>query len=215
MVPILRSESKDVAAALDSLGIPLAIPQKAVKAGFLAFTSRTGNDARNAGGFYQWNETVRTISEDLRLLKWTRHDKKNFPTLSSPNGPWALTVSSGSNSVGMVLENPTTRRPKGICTAAVVSSNAAQLSLDIFSPVPELEYSETDRDKNTWFLLYVFDKKEIRSELSLPVNMNVKGYIATWRERIILPAIPLDPAEHFDVVPDFGPDVDIDIQRRA
>ena len=42
-------------------------------------------------------------------------------------------------------------------------------------------------------LLYNVTVSEIRSELSLPDSM-VDGYIDTWIERLILPAIPLEPA---------------------
>jgi hypothetical protein len=66
----------------------------------------------------------------------------------------------------------------------------------------------------TWILLFRATGTELRAELSLPVNMDEGGQIRLWRERIILPSQPLDTA--FTIPePDFGPDVEIEIQRRT
>jgi hypothetical protein len=40
----------------------------AVNRGHLAAISRTANDAPNAAGFYQWNETLRAMREELALF---------------------------------------------------------------------------------------------------------------------------------------------------
>jgi hypothetical protein len=46
--------------------------------------------------------------------------------------------------------------------------------------------------------------------------MDGSGQINRWKERIILPPIPLD-GDGFkrEAEPDFGPNVDIEIKRRA
>jgi hypothetical protein len=56
--------------------------------------------------------------------------------------------------------------------------------------------------------------KEIRCELSLPSAMSPDGRITRWQERIIISSIPLDGAE-IDVPATEGPDLDIDVKRRA
>jgi hypothetical protein len=72
----------------------------------------------------------------------------------------------------------------------------------------------TEANLPTWLLLFFADEKELRAaELSLPVNMDCEGHVSTWRERIILPALPTDPVLTLPES-DFGPDVDIKIARK-
>ena len=66
----------------------------------------------------------------------------------------------------------------------------------------------------TWFLLFHRRGSELRSELSLAIKMGGDGHVKAWRERIILPIIPLDPEFAVTPEPDFGPDVEIKIARR-
>ncbi len=47
------------------------------------------------------------------------------------------------------------------------------------------------------------------------MSMDEKDHIDSWRERIILGSQPLDPEGARMPAPDFGPDIDIDVQRRA
>jgi len=68
----------------------------------------------------------------------------------------------------------------------------------------------------TWLLLYYFDEtaQEIRAELSLPAEMTDDGYVKKWRERVILPSIPVvrDP-----MATDDAPDapIEVKVERRA
>jgi hypothetical protein len=55
---------------------------------------------------------------------------------------------------------------------------------------------------------------EVRCELSLPSQITADGRITRWQERIMLPSIPLDGAEVEIAVPE-GPDLDIDVKRKA
>jgi hypothetical protein len=65
----------------------------------------------------------------------------------------------------------------------------------------------------TWFLLLHQAASELRGELSLPSQMSPDGRITHWQERIILTSIPLDEA--VTVAAPQGPDVDIDVKRKA
>lgn len=204
--------SDEVQGALARLGLDVAPLVKAVQAGYLARISRTANDAPNAPGFYQWNATLRSLREDLVTIRWTRCDDGNFATIVRPGGDVALVVASGNEDTGNPRKVPTTRSAKGPNTEAAVSLNAGQLEL-----FPELS-APPIHDGNplrvTWVLLFYVDSKELRAELSLPVDMDVDGHIKTWKVRIILPSQQIDP----DITvpkPDFGPDVEIDIRRRA
>lgn len=199
--------------ALARFGLTVQVFHDAVEAGYLARISRTDNDAPNAAGTYQWNETLRMLREHLAVRGWERSNEGGFPTVIRPQRDVAFCVSSGDQNTGIAARTPSTKNHKGPCTAERVGSNA-QLFL-----FPDME-STVQFDDNpiaTWFLLFYTDEREIRSELSLPIFMD-SGQISDWRERIILPAIPRDEGGDGitrPVKPDFGPDVDIEIRRKA
>jgi hypothetical protein len=204
---------RDVRAALARLGLTAEPLQDAVRGGVLARISRTANDAPGAPGFYQWNETLRMLREMLVAEGWERRNEDGFATVVNPAKGIALSVSSGNENTGIASEIPSTKYPKGPCTVDRVASN---LQMELFpedSPRPGA--SDEAESIPTWTLLFVTDEHEVRSELSLPVLMD-GGQISGWKERIILPAIPLDgDGSKRMPEPDFGPDIDIEIRRRA
>jgi hypothetical protein len=206
------SEPDAVDAALARLGVAVAPLVIAVNRGYLAAISRTLNDAPNAAGFYQWNETLRTLREELAVFEFTRSNTRGYSTALRGDKRMAIAVSSGDEGTGVARANPSTKQVKGPCTIAAVSSNAAQLELFpgvVLMPPPCGDEVEC----LTWILLFHASAAELRAELSLPVNMDEGGQIRAWRERIILPTQPLDTA--FTIPePDFGPEVEIEIQRR-
>lgn len=205
-------EDDDVEAALARLGLSLPPLTKAVRFGYVSRISRTANDAPNAAGFYQWNDTLRILREELVLThQWYRRDSNNFATIVHPDGVVAIAVSSGNSGTGRRNERPSTRRLKGACTDALVNTNAIQLELFPEGTIPGPK-ADAPHQAMTWMLLFFTDEDEIRSELSLPDRMD-DGEIVSWKTRIILPSQPIDPV--LDIrPPDFGPEVDISIQRR-
>jgi hypothetical protein len=206
------SEPDDVDAALARLGLAVAPLVVAVNRGHLAAISRTSNDAPNAAGFYQWNETLRTMREELSAFGFTRSDTGSYSTALRSDKRMAIAVSSGDEGTGIADANPSTRQGKGPRTIAVVSSNAIQFELfpgEIMTRPPA-----EDMDRLTWILLFRAAASELRAELSLPVTMNDGGQISAWRERIILPSQPLDTTLTIPE-PDFGPELEIEIQRRT
>ena len=206
------SEPDDVEAALARLGLVTAPLMIAVNRGHLAAISRTLNDAPNAAGFYQWNETLRTMREELAPLGFTRSDTGSYSTALRSDKRMAIAVSSGDEGTGSAAANPSTKQGKGPRTMDAVSSNAIQLEL--FPGEIMMTPPADDIDRLTWILLYRADASELRAELSLPVTMNGGGQISAWRERIILPSQPLDTT--FTIPePDFGPELEIEIQRRT
>ncbi len=207
------SEPEDVEAVLARLGLAVAPLVVAVNRGHLAAISRTPNDAPNAAGFYQWNETLRTLREELAVFGFSRASTRGYSTVLRADKRMALAVSSGDEGTGVARANPSTKQVKGPCTIAAVSSNAAQLELFpglVLMSSPASEEAEC----LTWILLFRANDTELRAELSLPVNMDEGGQIRVWRERIILPSQPLDDTYKVPE-PDFGPDVEIEIQRRT
>ena len=204
-------EPHDVDVALARLGLTAEPLVKAVLAGHLARINCTENDAPNAPGFIQWNATLRTLREELVPDAWSRCNSGGFATTLAPARRVAVAIASGNEATGVRGAIPTTRSPKGPNTVVAVETNAAQL--DLFADlIPEPP--PADADRVTWFLLFHNDGNELRAELSLPVTMSEDSRIALWRERIILPAQPLGAGFTLPK-PDFGPDLDIDVQRRA
>ena len=207
------SEPEEVEAALARLGLALAPLLMAVSRGHLAAISRTSNDAPNAAGFYQWNETLRTLREELATYDFTRSNVRGYATALRADKRMAIAVSSGDEGAGVIGANPSTKQVKGPCTVAAVGLNATQLELFpslILMPKPDVAGLEC----LTWILLFRATPKVLSAELSLPVTVDDEGQIKAWRERIILPAQPLDTPSKIPE-PDFGPDVEIEIQRRG
>lgn len=209
---MIRNEPEDVDAALARLGLAAPPLMRSVRAGYLSRISRTANDAPIAAGFYHWNETLRTLRDELVVLGWQRVDEQMFSTVVSPDGKIAISVSSGDEATGNPRGFPRTKRDKGPRTADAIYVNVEQL--DLFEKAPE-PTSEEEVECLTYVLLFHADATELRAELSLPVSMDEKDHIDSWRERIILRSQPLDPEGAAMPEPDFGPDIDIDVQRRA
>lgn len=202
----------DVDAALARLGLSEPPLMRSVRSGYLSRISRTANDAPIAAGFYHWNETLRTLRDELVLLGWTRVDEQMFSTILSPDGKIAISVSSGDEATGDPRGYPKTKRDKGPRTADAIYANVGQL--DFFKPTPEPAPVE-ELECLTYVLLFHANATELRAELSLPVSMDENDHIDNWRERIILRSQPLDPEGSTLPAPDFGPEIDIDVQRRA
>ncbi len=208
------SQPDEVEAMLARLGLAVAPLQVAVNRGYLAAISRTANDAPNAAGFYQWNETLRALREELAEFGFTRANARGYSTARRADKRMAIAVSSGDEATGIAQANPSTKQVKGPCTIAAVSSNAAQLELFPDSVLMPPPVSDDEVECLTWILLFHASGTELRAELSLPVTMDEGGQIRAWRERIILPAQPLDTGVIIPE-PDFGPEVQVEIQRRT
>jgi hypothetical protein len=205
-------EPADVDAALARLGLSVSPLTEALLVGWVARASCTENDAPNFPGFVQWGRTLRALRERLVLLGWTRCDDGNFATSVSPDKQIAIAVASGNEDTGRRDAVPSTRSAKGPSTAAAVSINAGQL--EMFPEVLPAPIHDGDNSRVTWLVLFHADGKELRAELSLPVDMDAEGHIKLWRERIILPAQPLDAATVMPE-PDFGPNIEIEVKRRT
>lgn len=212
----IRNTPEDVGAALRRLGLTAAPLMRAVRAGYISRVSRTANDAPIAAGFYHWNETLRTLRDELVMLGWTRVDEQMFSTILSPDGKTAISVSSGDDATGDPRGFPKTKRDKGPRTADAIDANIGQL--DLFDTAPEMVLAAALEDEVeclTYVLLFHANATELRAELSLPVSMDEHDHIDTWRERIILRSQPIDPEGDTLPKPDFGPEIDIDVKRRA
>lgn len=172
-----------------------------------------------APGLFQFVEAVAALREQQCPRGWEPDDSENFCTVISPDRKVAIAVAAGDASTGDPDRSPSTQHPKGPVTVAAVMENQLYF---IFRSIggAETEDDRTGDDPSkpkTWFLLIASTPTEIRTELSLPETINEKGWITSWRTRLILPTIPLSKVD--DVSPsddggDEGDVIDIDIRKR-
>jgi len=201
-------EHKDVHTRLSALGLTEEALQHVARRWYAAWSSFTPNHPPFGIGIAAWMEAVAALREKIMPEGWSRSDEDNYALVVSPDGAMAINVATGDLGTGRPDANPSNKAAKAISTAEAISVNQIQLELPL--PVPELRGGEGPL---TWFLLLHRAAEEIRSELSLPLEI-VDGRITRWQERIILGAIPLD-AEPINIVAPLGPDLDIDVKRKA
>ena len=214
MQPKVYATLTEIETTLEKMGIPLILLQEAVKAGYISRISRTANDAPNAAGFYQWNDTLRALRENLTKEGWSKDNTGNWPRAIHPERKFFIAVSSGNIATGNQSSTLSTKSAKGPKTANAVDINATQPWIVGFQELcAPLEKTATNDSLPTWFLLFYTDEEEVRAELSLPVGMDCEGHVDEWRERIILPALLTNTSIDLPE-PDFGPDIDIQITRR-
>jgi hypothetical protein len=205
-------DADDVGARLASMGLtdePLA---HSARRWYLSWVSFTANHPPFAIGIAAWTEAVAALREGLLPLGWTRSDEKNYALVIHPDGAMAINVASGDAGTGIPTASVSNRAPKGVSTPEAISINQVQLELDL--PVPDMPHVRGDEGPLTWFLLLHRSSDEVRCELSLPSQISADGRITRWQERIMLPSIPLDSTDVVPVTPQ-GPDLDIDVKRKA
>ena len=189
-----------------------------VQRGQAARLSCTTNHPPQFPGIYAWSETVCALREQLIPLGWERSDEGNLPFTVNAERSVAIAVATGDEATGHLEKKPCTKSSKGPRTAGAVADNEWQSLL-----FPDLrirpEHLEKINARMTWLLLIHSDMeaKQVRCELSRPVNMNDEGRVDDWAERIILTAfqfggdsvnVPLDNAPQ-------SPEIVVEIKKRA
>jgi hypothetical protein len=199
---------------LNAIGVTEAECLTALAAGDAAAASCTANHPPMAPGFYRFAETVAALALQKGEDGWTRHDYKNFSTVVSPKGQFAIAVASGDGGTGDLSASVTTRSPKGVTTEEAIDVNltlpfddrciAENQKLNAQPPASE------KAQPTTFFLLH--DRRDgVRyAELSCPQSIDHKGYVTKWFPRIALAASPLDPAKlTVESQPPINPIVDV------
>jgi hypothetical protein len=214
MQKTIKYQAEEVTRKLEKLGLTAEQLTTALLAGVLAWSSSTPNDPPSAAGFNLWARIVRVLRENLVVFGWSKSDEKNFSTVKSPDEKMSIAVFAGCSNTGKQDCTPSTKRSRGKCTVDAVLSN--QMFLPLTFSDGSSAYQQKSESQITWVLLHHIDheRNEIRSELSLPASMGQDGFIVQWLERIILPVQTLDTVPPI-APPDFGPEITIEIQRRA
>lgn len=193
---------------LSQLGIPLGALTESAWQGYLARTRTTANHPKISRGVIMWAEAVAVLREQLRSEGWIKSDKGNYELVVHEADGLAILVTTGDEATGMVGATPSNKSPKGVNTVDAVEANN---QLDMFSELlPSIEASQFH---TTWVLLIHLAPNEVRCELSLPSSIS-NGKINGWKERIILPALPLDDDSVEIGIPDL-PDIEVPIKKKA
>ena len=190
--PLVR-EGDAALSRLDDLGVKLHVVHTALDAGDVALRQATPFHPVNAGGTSRWQETVHMLREGLAGYGWTTNDDRNSPRSIREDGRIAVTTTRGDDATGDPDRIPSTANPRGSASARAVQFNGIQTLFDFIEPqLPDMSAEKT-AGVETWVLLYHRTTDgELRSELSLPVEIDNRGKIVGWKERLILPVRGFD-----------------------
>lgn len=213
MKTIVTSELFAARRRLDGLNIEMAAVVEAVRAGSLNRHSCTELDPRMFPGSAMWAVTIRHLRLGLIPRGWSFSESGNFSRTISPGGSLVIVVATGDEATGVPERSPTTQSRKGPRTVEVVASNAYQLDFPFEWPDNQQPNSE-NADATTWLLLVHYGGNQVRAELSRPISFDDTFRVSGWHERIILPAIDIEPDDTFDFGPDESPDIDVPVRRR-
>jgi hypothetical protein len=215
---VIRERLTEVTDSLSALGLSINVLQDSILAGETARDMCTANDPSNAAGFDAWARSIRSLREQLVASGWTRGDAGGLPVVISPSGSLAITIATGDEGTGKPEASPKTKCAKGRTTIALVTRNRTQRD---FFESDEEEVNVANPQADTWFLLRNRIDEAVFAELSLPAAIGDDGRVEEWIERIILPAISLDPRGGIlqdpssDSGRDRGEAIDVPVRRRS
>jgi hypothetical protein len=185
----------------------------------------TPDDPRSFPGVTSWARTVRGLRIGrLRRDGWTPNDSGNYSTLVNPDQSLAIAVVTGDEQTGIYdpatpLLFPRLKYPKGNMTQQAVERNS--LMPYLFPEMAEdakakQAKEEAAANRITWMLVRRRSGDTLYCELSLPWEF-VDGHVASWKHRIILS--PLDVEPMLDMLDDSGNDsgdvIDVPVQRKS
>lgn len=208
---VLFDNPEDIASRLEQLGVNEGVLREAIYQGHLQRTRLTLNHPVIYHGLNMWGEVVAALREQLRPLKWVREDIGSYALTANEELKLAISVASGDEATGNPSAHPSNRSRKGRNTVEAIEANR---QLELFEQLPPED--QVEEGKQTWVLMHHTDtsRGEIRVELSRPSRIGKDGKINEWAERVILNSIPFDD-DLVEIYAPSGPDIDIDIRRKA
>jgi len=168
-----------------------------------------------APGIIRWMESVSSSRLALAPFGYEPDDSDLVSKVVNWTRRIAIVPAAGNAFTGVTFGQcgryPTTKWPKGERTAEAVKRNAQFALFDVPGR------PAADRPVATWMLLHHAAPGEVRAELALPGTMNARGYITSWQQRFILPALgnedgPIDVP--FDENGDGDEGIDIPVEPR-
>jgi hypothetical protein len=192
--PLPRPEPRSPAERLADLGLTLEVFDTAAREHLAAYFACTRHHPPTFPPTAAWAEGNRSVRDQL-VPRWTAKNERNQPLVINDDKTLAITALSGDEKTG-TDETPSTRSPKGRATAEAVQINneRAQSQFPFMEDAVAVMEASKEPGRTLWIFLVHRDLKnrELRSELSRPLEMSEDGYIDKWGDRIIFPAIPFD-----------------------
>ena len=177
---------------LAALGLSVEMFDIAAREHLAAYFSCTEHDPPTFPPTAAWAAGNRSLRDQL-VPKWTAKNEQNQPLVVNEANTIAITALSGDEKTG-TDETPSTRSPKGRVTAEAVHVNSGQTSFPFMEDAVAVMKSSREPGRTLWIFLIQkdFKKRELRSELSRPLDISDDGYIEKWGNRIVFPAIKFD-----------------------
>lgn len=211
----------EVSSTLEQLGLKSGLLVEAVRRGQVARNATPRYEPRTAPGMNQYQATVGALRNLLIPEGWTEGYSRGLEMVIDPSNTRAIITVKGCANTGCYGVAPTTISERGKHAEKFIETNSNQLGwfANLFD-----EFKKQDTDSlQMWYLVRYTDYQEgvVRSELSLPVDLNAQKKVSLWQTRIILKSIPID-SETYEYRPDIpgndgdgGDDIDIPINKRT
>jgi hypothetical protein len=187
---------RGIAEQLAALGLGIEPFDRAAREHLAAYFGCTQHDPPTFPPTSAWAAGNRSLRDQL-APRWTAKNERNQPLVINEAETIAITALSGDEKTG-TDETPSTRSPKGPATAEAVQVNSEQTRFAFMEEdSAAVMKSSKEPGRTLWiFLIHRdFKKRELRSELSRPMDMSDDGYIDKWDDRIIFPPIPFDTGD--------------------
>jgi len=212
----IYSEPSDAHRRLAQLGLTEDILIQAVLRGQAEGRSRTENHPQMYRGLTPWGEANCALREGLSTEGWIRCDEGNLPFTVNKDRTLAIIVATGDQNTGNKTLHPCTQSAKGPQTVKAVAENQRSL-FPIKIDSDDVEKMREAHGRQTWMLLFHRDagNRQVRCELSRPIDMDEDGHVAGWAERIVLNPTPFDSdAVRIPTDAPQTPNIDVNVKLR-
>ena len=204
-------------ARLAEIGLSAEIITKSVIYGQMQRDGCSALDPPTYPGTTGWAATVRQFRDCvIPLLGWKISNTANFCTTISPDGEWAVAISTGNKATGVESGDSNFKNRGGPLRQRAIERNQRSLFEELEREIPSLILSKT------WVLFIARKGDYVACELKLPLVLDGDGRVEAWAERIMIPTIKLGdvPAETTrrqgsPKLEDGAKEIDIDVTRRT
>lgn len=207
-----RSDSRGTVIAKDEILFELGVPEESIRRAVLAgeagrdYCRSFSRDPIPPSGVHAVARTIGTLRTELSPLGWRSRRNSNVESVVSPDGKTAIVVETGNAATGNPNATPSTQWSKGKELKKQVQRNHQlgfeftsapgrsarrvkpnQLKLNFGALLDRFPFRYRPYPA-TWILLVCSQDGVVRLELSLPAEMDAKGFVVEWFARA-----PFDP----------------------
>jgi hypothetical protein len=212
-------DGEDAAKALAAMGLRVSYFDRAVSHGIDRASRVLPVHPLTYKGQVMWAETLgelRTV-----LIEVSEHFKigrtHNYETVYHAELTYGVAVVGGDAFTGeRAFKPPKTARKRGPITAERINRNVKNIQGQLKFDFAGMEEPAEDEQLETWFLLMNAREDAVYRELSCPLTLGPDGKIGRWRERILMPPVPLQGVEIGTIVdgPDDGDLPQVHVSRK-